>query len=309
MTGKNNKLRIAITGGTGFVGSALRESLRQQGHEIVVISRRVGIDIDDLPSRTRALRGCDAVAHLAGINREIGSQTYERVHVRGTANVVAAAKAAGVRRIVMLSFLRARLDCGSPYHESKWQAEQLIRASGIDYTIAKAGVIYGRGDHLLDHLSHALFTVPLFATVGLRQPALAPVAVQDVVRILAAALTTDRLRNQTVAVLGPQALTMRQVVSRVAAAIDRRICIVPLPVVFHRLLARVMERIMHVPLVSFAQVRILQEGITEPATPSDPLPPDLSPRRTFTIENIRPQLPPAGAFACSDFRCCASTPL
>ena len=50
----------------------------------------------------------------------------------------------------MLSFLRARPDCGSPYHESKWAAEQLIRESGLDYTILKAGMIYGRGDHLID---------------------------------------------------------------------------------------------------------------------------------------------------------------
>ena len=112
-----------------------------------------------MASLTRAFAGCDTVAHLAGINREIGEQTYQRVHIEGTANVIAAARAAGVRRIVMLSFLRARPDCGSPYHESKWEAEEMIRASGLQFTIVKAGVIYGRGDHLLDHLSHALFTL------------------------------------------------------------------------------------------------------------------------------------------------------
>ncbi len=58
--------------------------------------------------------GCEAVAHCAGINREIGSQTYDRVHVEGTANVVRAATAAGAARLVLLSFLRARPDCGSP---------------------------------------------------------------------------------------------------------------------------------------------------------------------------------------------------
>jgi len=64
----------------------------------------------------------------------------------GTAAVIGAAKRAGVRKIVLLSFLRARPSCGSAYHESKWAAEQMLRASGLDFTILKAGMIYGRRD-------------------------------------------------------------------------------------------------------------------------------------------------------------------
>ncbi|GAA4385594.1 hypothetical protein GCM10023152_36600 [Agromyces bauzanensis] len=90
------------------------------------------------------------------------------MHIEGTANVIAAAKRAGVRMVIMLSFLRARPDCGSPYHESKWAAEDLVRDSGLDYTILKAGMIYGRGDHLINHLSHTVQTLPVFADSKLR---------------------------------------------------------------------------------------------------------------------------------------------
>ena len=161
-------MRVAITGGTGFVGRHLAE--RFDPADVVVASRRTGTDVDDVDALTAAFTGCDVVAHCAGINREIGDQTYDRVHVRGTAAVVEAARRAGVPRIVMLSFLRARPDCGSPYHESKWAAEELIRDSGLDYTILKAGMIYGRGDHLVDHLSHTVQTIPVFAAVGRRDP-------------------------------------------------------------------------------------------------------------------------------------------
>src|SRR5207245_6278250 len=136
--------------------------------------------------------------------REIGEQTYERVHVRGTGVVVDAARAAGVRKIVYLSFLRARPNCGSPYHESKWAAEEVVRASGLDYTILKSGVIYGRGDHLLDHVSRALYTFPFFPLVGLRPTRLRPVFVGDVVRLAEAAAIDRRLSRQTIAVLGPE---------------------------------------------------------------------------------------------------------
>jgi nucleoside-diphosphate-sugar epimerase len=76
-----------------------------------------------------AFEGCDAVAHCAGINRQIGSQSYEAMHVSGTANVVRAAEATGVRRLAFVGFLRARPGCGSPYHETKWAAEELVRGS------------------------------------------------------------------------------------------------------------------------------------------------------------------------------------
>jgi NADH dehydrogenase len=260
------------------------------------------VGLGDRAVLRRAFEGCDAVAHLAGINRERGLQTYGAVHVEGTANVVAAARDAGVKRIATLSFLRARPNCGSAYHESKYEAEQIVRASGLPYTIVKSGVIYGRRDHLLDHLSHALFTLPLFATVGFRQPPLRPIAVRDIVEILCASLLRDRLTNQTVAVTGPDELTMRQVVERVARVIGRRAWVVPLPVAFHRILARVVEATMDVPLVSRAQVRMLVEGLCEPAEAPDPLPVDLRPTTRLTDAEILRGLPLPGPFTRADLR-------
>jgi NADH dehydrogenase len=301
--------RIAITGGTGFVGRHLAELLRERGHEAVLLARRTGADVGDVDTMTRAFAGCDAVAHLAGINRELGQQTYQRVHVDGTRNVMEAARRAGVGRIALLSFLRARPDCGSPYHESKFAAEEIVCASGLRFTILKSGVIYGRGDHLLDHLSHALHTLPLFAMVGAHQPPLRPTAVGDLAMILYAALVEDRLIDLTVAVVGPEVLTMRDVVTRVGDAIGRRPRIFAMPVAFHRVLARVAEAVMHVPLVSAAQVRMLAEGLCEPAPPCDELPDDLKPRTRFTLDAIRRGLPEPGRFGCRDLRFSPHCPL
>ena len=96
-------MKIAITGATGFVGSHLAIRLTSEGHEVVRIARRArGTDdaivpssLDDVDQLTTAFAGCQAVAHCAGINREIGDQTYQRVHVEGTRNVVEAAKKRG----------------------------------------------------------------------------------------------------------------------------------------------------------------------------------------------------------------------
>ncbi len=100
-------------------------------------------------------------------------------------------KAAGVGHIILVSFLRARPDGPSAYHRSKWAAEAIVRDSGLAHTILKCGVIYGRDDPMLGHLSHGLFTFPIFALVGLRERPLRPVAVDDVARILEGAAHGD----------------------------------------------------------------------------------------------------------------------
>ena len=122
-------MRVGITGGTGLVGGHLAAALSSAGHEAVLVSR--GVDqrpwaqevlalprvslvrasIEDRAALTKAFEGCEAVAHCAGINREIGSQTYQAVHVEGTANVVRASEDAGVKRFALVSFLRAL--CGA----------------------------------------------------------------------------------------------------------------------------------------------------------------------------------------------------
>jgi NADH dehydrogenase len=305
-------MRIAITGAAGFVGTHLTHRLESEGHELVLISRRPRTDnrtvADDLSdaSRLRELfRGCKVVAHCAGINREIGTQTYQRVHVEGTRNVVEAAKAAGVEKIVLMSFLRARANCGSPYHESKWEAEEIVRNSGLDYTIIKAGVTYGLGDHMLDHLSHALHTFPVFGLVGFKEKSVRPLAVEDLVHVMRAAIVERRMKRQTIALLGPEEIYLSEAVCRVAEVVGKRPLMFPLPVFCHRLMAHVFELTMKIPLTSLAQVRILSEGVVEAGSPVVPVPYDLVPTRRFTAEQIRNGLPQPKPFCVGDLRLCS----
>jgi NADH dehydrogenase len=313
-------MRIAITGGTGFVGRHLARRLTADGIDVVIVSR--GVDardavvrlaprtrfiaagVDDVDALARAFAGCDAVAHCAGINREIGAQTYARVHIGGTRAVVEAARRAGVRKIALLSFLRARPNCGSAYHESKFSAEELVRESGLDFTIFKSGMIYGRGDHMLDHLSRSLMTLPLFLKVGMREKPIRPVAIDDLVDVLRASLVDGRLTRSTVAVTGAEQLLLSEAVRRVARVMGRPVWMLPAPIWLHEAFARTFELTMKVPLVAAAQARILAEGVVDAAPPADALPDDLQPRRPFTDGQIRAGLPVPERFSLRDLRCC-----
>lgn len=312
-------MRIAITGATGFVGGHLATELLRSGHEVVLIAR--GVDkrpwarevmalpnasffqagLDDPARLQDGFAGCEAVAHCAGINREIGRATYQAVHVDGTRNVVDAAEGAGVQRLSIVSFVRARPHSGSGYHDSKWVAEEIVRASDLSWTVLKPGMMYGRGDHMLDHLSKVLLTFPIYIGMGHRP--VRPLAVDDAVRILEVALVDDRLPNKTVPVLGPTELSFDDAARLVARVLGKKRLFIRAPIAFHYLLASVTEATMTVPLVARAQVRILQEGLVDAAHAPDPLPDDLHPRIAFDEEAIRQGLPPhLERFGLSDLR-------
>jgi NADH dehydrogenase len=292
-------MKVAITGGTGFVGRHVAERFAPE--DVVAVSRRTGVDVHDPEALAAAFSGCDVVVHCAGINREVGTQTFQRVHVEGTASVVEAAKRAGVRKIVMVSFLPARPGSGSGYLESKFAAEELVRASGLDVTVLKPGMIYGRGDHLIDHLSRTVRTLPLFPTVGFRERPIRPIPVSDFADVVEAA-ARGRLSGETVAVTGAEELLLSEVVRRVARVVGRRVLVFPVPVWAHYVFAQVFEWTMKVPLLAKAQVRMLAEGVTEAAIPTSALPDDLLPRTMFTDEEIRRALPDAGGFGWRDLR-------
>ena len=312
-------MKIAITGGTGFVGGHLARKLVQDGYNVALIARGqdqrnpkilklnhsqfFAADLSNFDELTTAFTGCDAIVHCAGINREIKSQTYERVHVKGTRSVCEAATRAGANKIILISFLRARPNCGSAYHESKWAAEEIVRASGLDHTILKPGVVYGRGDHMLDHLSHALQTFSVFASIGMSEKFMRPLAIEDLVSVIEAALNDPRLSRKTFSVTGPEEITLREAARRVGESIGKKPITFGVPVALHYVLAWLAERTMKIPITSVGQVRMLSEGMVEALPPCDSLPADLLPKLNFTMKQIQKGLPLSAVLGCSDGSC------
>lgn len=299
-------MKVAITGGTGFIGRHLARELLDRGHEVAVISRglytrgkeipahanlsHVRANITDASQLTRAFAGCVAVVHCAGTSED-PSQTFQQVHVEGARSAVTAARQAGVQKFALVSYLHARPSVRSAYHKTKWEGEEIVRHSGLNYTILKAGLVYGEGDHLLNNLGNLLRKLPVFATVGLREKTVRLIAVEDLVAVILAALTDDRLARRTVAVVGPEEFPFSVAARRIANVMGKpSLIVLPFPVFVQRLLAWV-SGFMPKPLISASQVQMLADGISIPLPDSEPLPEDLAPKTRFTEEQIRKGLP------------------
>ena len=147
---------LAVTGGTGFVGSHLLRIAQDEGFDLRSLTRgwrppETGIDwvdgaLDRADSLVKLCDGADAVVHIAGLINASSRAAFETVNVGGTAHMIDAARKAGVRRFVHISSLAAREPELSDYGRSKARSERLVAASGLDWTIIRPPAVYGPGD-------------------------------------------------------------------------------------------------------------------------------------------------------------------
>jgi nucleoside-diphosphate-sugar epimerase len=154
---KRAKIRtLAVTGGTGFVGTHLLRLALDQGYDVRALTRGwkppedeiawVDGALDRPDSLAKLAAGADAVVHIAGLISGRSRAEFEAVNVAGTANMIDAARKAGTRRFVHISSLAAREPELSAYGASKAKAERLVAASGLDWTIVRPPAVYGPGD-------------------------------------------------------------------------------------------------------------------------------------------------------------------
>jgi nucleoside-diphosphate-sugar epimerase len=147
---------VALTGGTGFIGQRLIAYLVEHGHQVRALTRRpqtempgvtwVEGDLDHTEALAQLCANCDVIIHMAGVIKGLHAADFERGNVAGTANILGAATTAGVSRFLHISSLVARAPKLSHYSRSKAAAEDLVRATDLDWTILRPPGVYGPGD-------------------------------------------------------------------------------------------------------------------------------------------------------------------
>ncbi len=256
MTSAMTPRHVLILGGTGFVGRHLVARLSAAGIGVTVLSRlraqrrdlhalpRVRVvhgDPYDADTLLRHLAGCDAAINLVGILNERGDsgRGFRRAHVDLTTTLIEACRRAGVRRLLQMSALNAGRG-RSHYLQSRGEAEAAIKASGLDWTLFQASVIFGPGDGLYGRFAGLLALAPVLplARAGAK---FAPVYVGDVAEALLRALQRRDSIGQTYELYGPEVMTLARIVRDTARWCGLRRWVLPLPDALGRLQALVAE--------------------------------------------------------------------
>lgn len=278
-------MKIAIIGGTGFVGFHLVRHLIAAGHTPRILVRPGSEDkieriadceivhghVGDPATLTDCLAGTDAVIYLIGILREFPARgiTFEALQHQGVVDTIAAAQATGVGRFLLMSANGIRAD-GTPYQRTKYQAELALKASSLRWTIFRPSVIFGDPQGRMEFCSQlkkdiidSPMPAPLFfkglLPTGAGGFELAPVSVDDVANAFVLALTESRTESQTYSLCGPQRYTWKAILSTIAAASGKTKLMVPAPALAVQAVAGVFDRYSWFP-ISRDQLQMLMEG-------------------------------------------------
>ena len=273
-------LRIAVAGGSGFVGGAIARELHMRGERVIVLSHRPqpaaadlpddvetrSADVTDPSSLEGALDGVDAlVISLAFPNSPMESprlgHTFEAVDAEGTERLVAAAVAKGVRRIVYVSGAGAAPDSPRSWFRAKWRAETAVRASAVPYTIIRPTWVYGPRDVALNRFLGFAKWLPFVPLTGDGRQPLAPVFIDDVARLAADAVRDEAALDQIFEIGGPDVLTMRDIIRVGLRIAGRRRPLLAAPAGLLKLAARPLQLLPRPPLTPDAV-----DFVNQPAT-------------------------------------------
>ncbi len=251
-------MRVVILGGSGFVGHALAARLSDDGHGVRVLTRRrerhrellvlpglelVEGDVFQPPFLREQFSGFDAVINLVGILNESGrsGKGFARAHAELPERVVEAMRAAGSTRLLHMSALNASAQAPSHYLRSKAAGEEIVRRSGLRWSIFRPSVIFGPRDSFVNRFAALLRLMPGVFPLACPDARLQPVYIGDVAHAYAQALTDERTVGQSYNLCGPDAYTLREIVTRIAGWTGRRVRILGLNRTLSFAQAQVME--------------------------------------------------------------------
>jgi len=263
---------ILVTGGTGFVGSHLVNRLSQEKIRSRCLVRKSSNieklkkpvidlafgDLTDEESLKKALEGVDTVVHLIGIIVEKKGATFEIIHTQGTRNLVKACKKAGVRRFIYISALGARENARSRYHITKWEAEQAVIKSGMEYVIFRPSIMIGKGGEFITMLSKIVQEAPVVPIIDGKSK-VQPIYVENTIDCVIKSLMEPRIKNRIFEIAGPYQITYRELFLTLMDVLTIKKPALEIPIWLMWPAAYILERLIEKPPITTQQLIMLQE--------------------------------------------------
>lgn len=268
-------MKVAVTGGTGFVGRNLVARLLEDNHEVTVLSHRksgegifgpkvriVNGSVSSITEMVPAFQGVQIVFHLVGIIAETRSKTFDKTVAEGSRNLVAACKEGKVKKIVYLSALGTTENAETAYHRTKFLAEQSIKNSGLEWTIFRSSVIYGKDDGFLRTMSKVIKLLPFVPVFGDGKYKLQPVYIGDLAEAIAKSVQIPTTNSEIINVGGPEELEYEEVLSKIKNALGKSRLNFHIPFGVIRPIAAVMEKILKPSPLTTDMLKMLKMGNT-----------------------------------------------
>lgn len=263
---------VGLTGSTGFVGGHIVTKLLEQGYTVKCLVRDPDAAQDLAQRGLRLYRGdvtvpgsvdreffaeTSSLIHLVGIIREVGKMTFEKVIFEGTRTIVDLAVALGsIEKFVHMSALGTGADATSDYHRTKFQAEEYVKNSGLNYTIIRPSLIYGPGGELIETLIKLVRYCPIVPALTGGQ--LQPVYVRDVAACFVDSLTNPRSDGRTISIGGADRLSLRQIIETLLRVLGKTRLVMTIPTPLVRAPAAVMEALLPRPPITREQLTLLE---------------------------------------------------
>jgi NADH dehydrogenase len=268
---------ILVTGATGFVGRHLVARLLADGRAVrsLIPASKVahlpwenppeivvGSILDD-EAMFRAVTGVHVVIHLENAQWWGRRRDLERVEITGTRNLITAARAARVGRIITLSHLGAAPSAAYSLLRIKGQVEEMIRASGLAYTILRSGIVFGEQDAFINHIAMQLRATPLvYLMPGKGEVVLHPIYIDDLVSALVASLDNIDTVDEVIEIGGPEYITLEDLIRTVMRVSNTPRTIVSVPPYLLRWLTGLYARILPRSLITPQWLDILATNRT-----------------------------------------------
>ncbi len=274
---------IVVDGATGYVGSHLVANLAENGFSVRCLvhkgarekdiqflkSLNAEVYVSDLENGSEVLNeafaGAEAVVHLIGSIAPPKGQTMQNLHVNQTKQLIDLCRKNQIKKVVMVTALGSSSAAASNYHSTKWQAEELLRTSGLNYIIMRPSLIFGRqvgnrDSKLVARLIQAIESKPVVPLINGGVNLIQPIFIGDLVDALTVVIERDDLVNQTYELGGANVISMKQFVDMLMDTLAVKKPVVSLPTPVAVVLAACMEATTEVPLISRDQVRIAKNN-------------------------------------------------